>query len=69
MKGWQVPTYPLPENLENEIIHRYVLRADFSADMALEFAEDLTAAIHELDSGILAKAPAAASHKKYGFTH
>ena len=34
MKGWQVPAYPLPKNLENEIIQRLVIRADFGMNMA-----------------------------------
>jgi len=26
MKGWQVPTYPLPKNLNETIVHRIVVQ-------------------------------------------
>jgi glutamate decarboxylase len=69
MKGWQVPTYPLPANLEDTVIHRYVLRADFSADVALAFAEDLSAAVDELNAITTPGATRAAENRTYGFTH
>ncbi len=34
MKGWQVPAYPLPENLKDVIIQRIVCRADLGHNMA-----------------------------------
>jgi glutamate decarboxylase len=68
MKGWQVPTYPLPANMQNVIIQRYVVRADFSMNIAAEFAEDFKAAIADLAEAhiIGAKEP---EYKTQGFTH
>ncbi|WP_270504666.1 pyridoxal-dependent decarboxylase [Paraclostridium sordellii] len=69
MKGWQIPAYPLPINLENTIIQRIVCRADLSHDMAELFIRDLKAAIKDLnDANVLVhgKEP---ENKVYGFTH
>jgi len=68
MKGWQVPTYPMPINLQNLIVQRYVLRADLSMNMACELAEDLRQAIAKLDESrvIAGKKPKTGIQ---GFTH
>ncbi|PCP91397.1 glutamate decarboxylase, partial [Enterobacter hormaechei] len=50
MRGWQVPAYPLPKNLENIIIQRYVCRADLGFNMAEEFIQDFQASIQELNN-------------------
>ena len=50
MKGWQVPAYPLPKNLQDTIIQRIVCRADFNHNLAELFIRDLTAAIEELNN-------------------
>lgn len=68
MHGWQVPAYPLPENLETEVVQRIVVRADLGMNMAHDFAEDFNSAIEVLNKGIIhsdKKVPL----KKYGFTH
>lgn len=49
MRGWQVPTYPLPENLQEILIHRYVCRADLTLPMAEHLLDDLQASIRELN--------------------
>ncbi|MDR2162336.1 MAG: glutamate decarboxylase [Clostridiales Family XIII bacterium] len=49
MRGWQVPAYPLPDDLSRTIIQRYVVRADFAMNMAYEFAEDFGRALDELN--------------------
>ncbi|EGT3615535.1 glutamate decarboxylase [Clostridium perfringens] len=49
MKGWQVPAYPLPEDLQNIVIQRVVCRADFSHNLAELYIRDLNAAIKDLD--------------------
>lgn len=68
MKGWQVPAYPLPENLQQTIIQRLVVRADFGMNMAHDFVQDLHAALDELEHSHLVfhekETP-----KTYGFTH
>ncbi len=68
MKGWQVPAYPLPENLQDVIIQRYVVRADFGMNMAEEFAEDFKEALKQLSNArVLSKE--APEQKTQGFTH
>ncbi|MDO4551885.1 MAG: glutamate decarboxylase [Planctomycetia bacterium] len=49
MRGWQVPTYPLPRDLEETVIHRYVCRADLSMNLAEHLVEDLQESIRELN--------------------
>ncbi|MEF9951797.1 MAG: glutamate decarboxylase [Clostridium sp.] len=48
MKGWQVPAYPLPENLQDIIIQRFVCRADLSHNLAELLVRDLKTAIEDL---------------------
>lgn len=68
MKGWQVPTYPLPKDLDEEIIQRIVVRSDFGMNMAHDFIEDLKAAIQELEHSHLVFHEKT-ERKNYGFTH
>ena len=49
MKGWQVPSYPMPVDIEDIIVQRYVCRADFGYNMALSFVDDLLQAIKNLN--------------------
>ncbi|MGL5615439.1 MAG: glutamate decarboxylase [Sarcina sp.] len=62
MKGWQVPAYPLPDNLKEITIQRIVCRADLGYNMGEMFAKDFKTAIEDLD---------AKRHKgeTFGFTH
>ncbi|MGL4722805.1 MAG: glutamate decarboxylase [Desulfovibrionaceae bacterium] len=68
MKGWQVPSYPLPADLTDVIIQRYVCRADLGMNTAQSFIEDFTMAIQDLQ-----KANVSFYEKKKkdarGFTH
>ena len=68
MKGWQVPTYPLPKSLDNQVIQRIVVRSDFGMNMAHDFIEDLKAAITELEQSHLVFHEKT-ERKNYGFTH
>ncbi len=68
MKGWQVPSYPLPKNLDKQVIQRIVVRSDFGMNMAHDFIEDLRAAITELDNSHLVFHEET-EIKNYGFTH
>lgn len=74
MRGWQVPTYPMPEGLDNLVVQRIVCRADLGMNNAVELIEDMKAAIHELDNSKLIN-DSSKIHtkqnkpKKYGFTH
>ncbi|EGT0694324.1 TPA: glutamate decarboxylase [Clostridium perfringens] len=49
MKGWQVPAYPLPADLQDTIIQRIVCRADLSHNLAELYLRDLKAAIEDLN--------------------
>lgn len=49
MKGWQVPTYTLPENMQDVSIQRFVCRADLSMQMAMDLIEDIKFAIDDLN--------------------
>ena len=50
MKGWQVPAYPLPADLQDTIIQRIVCRADLSQNLAELYLRDLKAAIEDLNN-------------------
>ena len=69
MKGWQIPAYPLPINLQDTIIQRIVCRADLSHDMAELFIRDLKAAIKDLDNANVLVHGKKEENKVYGFTH
>ena len=47
--GWMVPAYTLPENLENYIVMRVVIKQGFSRDMADMLLNDIKTAITELE--------------------
>ena len=66
MKGWQIPSYPLPVNMDNVIIQRMVCRADLSQPMAEEMIGDLKEAIKELNEH---KVITPADKKIQGFIH
>lgn len=68
MKGWQVPTYPLPADLDQQIIQRIVVRGDMGMNMAHEFVQDFKDAIDELNHAhiVFHEKP---EIKNYGFTH
>jgi glutamate decarboxylase len=68
MNGWQVPTYPLPADMQDVVIQRYVVRGDFSMNMAVEFAEDFETALASLAEARMLgqKVP---RFKIRGFTH
>lgn len=50
MKGWQIPSYPLPENLQSTIIQRMVIRADFGVNRAIQLIGDMKEAVEYLNS-------------------
>jgi glutamate decarboxylase len=68
MRGWQVPAYPLPADLQDIVIQRYVIRADFSMNMAAAFAEDFRQAIEDLNHARMLR-PQERRRGKHGFTH
>jgi glutamate decarboxylase len=68
MRGWQVPAYPLPADLQDIVIQRYVIRADFSMNMASAFAEDFRQAIEDLNYARMLR-PHEKRKGNHGFTH
>lgn len=50
IKGWQVPTYPLPENLQHISIQRMVFRADFGINRAQQLITDFKEALSSLEN-------------------
>ncbi len=66
MRGWQVPSYPLPANLDTVVIQRVVCRADLGKDMAEQLVTDIKEAIQVLEEQ---KWKGEREIKAYGFTH
>lgn len=68
MKGWQVPAYPLPADLEDVLVQRYVVRADFGMNTAVDFMEDFNEALKDLNQAhVLFHSKE--EHGAQGFTH
>lgn len=66
MKGWQVPTYPLPANLTEVNIQRFVCRADLTMQMAMDLVEDMKRGIDHLNQKTGTKVTKSGKH---GYTH
>jgi glutamate decarboxylase len=49
-RGWQVPVYPMPANLEDQLIMRAVVRHGFRQDMVELLETDLDRALAELEA-------------------
>lgn len=69
MRGWQIPTYPLPADLEQVVIQRIVCRCDLDYDMAELLVRDFIEAIKELDKATVLVHGRQTPPKVYGFTH
>lgn len=69
MKGWQVPAYTLPENLQTTVIQRYVIRADFSAALRDALVQDMKMAIDYLEKNTHEDTAGKTKLGKQGFTH
>jgi glutamate decarboxylase len=50
MKGWQVPAYPLPDNLADLTVQRIVVRNGLSMDLAEELLDDIREETAHLDA-------------------
>jgi glutamate decarboxylase len=48
-RGWQVPAYPLPRNLEHVTVLRMVVRNGFGRDLARVLLDELTGAVQRLE--------------------
>ncbi|MEG2253947.1 MAG: glutamate decarboxylase [Vagococcus sp.] len=49
MRGWQVPAYPLPKELDDIIVQRIVCRADLGENRGEAFIRDFHDCLEELD--------------------
>lgn len=65
MFGWQVPAYPLLNELSDTIIQRVVIKADFSMQMAIDFIADVEKSIKNINE----QGEVTNHHTKHGFTH
>lgn len=68
MKGWQVPAYPLPKDLDEVVIQRFVCRGDFGMNMAEELINDFNSSISELTKANVSMHANEGPHT-HGFTH
>ncbi|CAB4935751.1 MAG: glutamate decarboxylase [Actinobacteria bacterium] len=61
--GWQVPSYPMPADIEDVTVMRVVVRNGFSMDLASLFVQDLQRSVDYLDrlTGPMPKESAAAT--------
>ncbi|MDE7095859.1 MAG: glutamate decarboxylase, partial [Muribaculaceae bacterium] len=48
-KGWMVPAYAMPANIENMIVMRVLCKQGFSRDMADQLLSDIQFAVNELN--------------------
>jgi len=70
INGWQVPAYPLPNDMSNIIIQRVVIRQDLSLQLAELFVENLKESIHTLDHAhIIIFGNTDEKKGAFGFTH
>ncbi|GAA4961054.1 glutamate decarboxylase [Yinghuangia aomiensis] len=51
MRGWQVPSYPLPPDRQDTVIQRVLIRHGVDRDEIELLADDMRRAIRQLDSG------------------
>ena len=49
-KGWQVPSYPLPDNLSDRIVQRVVVRNGLGEELAASLIEDIRAEVAALNA-------------------
>lgn len=68
MRGWQVPAYPLPDDLDNQVIQRFVCRADLGQNMATALIRDFQQCIDELNNARILCHEKQEAHV-HGFTH
>jgi glutamate decarboxylase len=50
MKGWQIPAYPMPVNLEKLTVQRIVVRNGLGIDLAKDLVEDIIAEVKYLNT-------------------
>ena len=66
MRGWQVPAYPMPEDLQTIIVQRIVVREDLSIDMSDKLLADIRSEVAYLN---LLESPMPVEGQRASFTH
>lgn len=68
MKGWQIPAYPLLENLNHIIVQRIVCRSELGYNLAELLIKDFKIAINDLNNAHILFHEEE-NQGRYGFTH
>lgn len=66
MRGWLVPAYPMPADLQDLTVQRIVVRNGLSMDLAAELLDAITAEVTHLDA---LTAPMPSDHPDSAFHH
>uniref|UniRef100_UPI0025D1E182 glutamate decarboxylase n=1 Tax=uncultured Corynebacterium sp. TaxID=159447 RepID=UPI0025D1E182 len=69
MRGWQVPAYPMPSDLEDVTVQRIVVRNGMSHDLATMLVRDIRACVHYLDQLDAPLPDSTAGGSRAGFHH
>lgn len=65
-KGWQVPAYPMPEQLQETVVQRIVVRNGMGFSLARDLLRDIEECVRWLEN---LDATVPAEHDSPGFTH
>jgi glutamate decarboxylase len=68
-RGWQVPAYTFPENMQDTAVIRLVVRNGFSTDLADALLADLTTQVRALSSASAPPLPLLPGQPRNGFAH
>jgi glutamate decarboxylase len=69
MRGWQVPAYTFPADLENMAVMRIVIRNGFSMDLANLLLDDFRMHLQVLEHHPQTQPPAEVQHRRESFHH
>jgi glutamate decarboxylase len=69
MRGWQVPAYTFPADLQNMAVMRIVVRNGFSMDLASLLLDDLRVALRVLEQNPQRQPPAEVQRRRESFRH
>jgi glutamate decarboxylase len=69
MRGWQVPAYTFPADLENMAVMRIVIRNGFSMDLANLLLDDFRMHLNVLEHHPQTQPPAEVQHRRESFHH
>jgi glutamate decarboxylase len=69
MRGWQVPAYTFPADLQDMAVMRIVVRNGFSIDLANLFLDDLRVHLHMLEHNPQTQPPPDIQAKRHSFAH